>query len=257
MHWLSKCVALGTQPLTWVLLLLLWACWDAGRHPARTRRIITAAVVLLLAIGWRPLVNPLLAALENKYPEWSLDATLPADVAGVVVLGGASPQGFLVQTHPQSQLNDAAERMTAAAQLVRNYPQRRLLFTGGEGALFGHGASEAQRAKAVFATLGLEPSALLLEEASRNTYENALFSARLPGVDVRRPWVLVTSAWHMPRAVAAFEAQGWNVIPYPVDHRSAQNIPWTEYSLQDGVRLWQLCLHEYVGLAAYRLLGRS
>jgi len=95
------------------------------------------------------------------------------------------------------------------------------------------------------------------ESRSRTTYENAVFTAALPGVDKRRPWLLVTSAWHMPRALATFRAAGWNVTPYPVDYRTGTRTPWTEYSLVDSLRRWGIALHEWAGLLAYRLAGRA
>ncbi|MGQ0708620.1 MAG: YdcF family protein [Rhodoferax sp.] len=257
MQLLAKLVALGTQPLGWVLLGMVLALWALPRRPALARRALWLSLALLLALGWRPLVNPLLAYLEGQYPESPPSAALPADLAGVVVLGGATAPGFLAQAHPQPLLEDGAERMTAAAALARQHPQWTLIFTGGEGQLLGSGPSEAERARAVFAQLGLAPASLVLESASRNTHENAVFSARMPGVDPRQRWLLVTSAWHMPRAMASFQAAGWNVLAYPVDQRSAPEVPWTEYSLQEGARLWQLALHEILGLWAYRLLGRA
>jgi len=95
------------------------------------------------------------------------------------------------------------------------------------------------------------------EFGSRTTYENAVFTAALPGVDRTRPWLLVTSAWHMPRALATFRAAGWNVTPYPVDYRTGIRTPWTEYSLVDSPRRWRIALHEWAGLLAYRLAGRA
>jgi uncharacterized SAM-binding protein YcdF (DUF218 family) len=79
----------------------------------------------------------------------------------------------------------------------------------------------------------------------------------MAGVDVKKPWLLVTSAWHMPRAMATFEKAGWNVTPYPVDFRTGRSTPWTDYSLSDGAAKWQLVLHELLGLWVYQLTGRA
>jgi uncharacterized SAM-binding protein YcdF (DUF218 family) len=83
-----------------------------------------------------------------------------------------------------------------------------------------------------------------------------VLTAQLPGIDIKQPWLLVTSAWHMPRSMGTFVTAGWNVTAYPVDFRTAPSTPWTAYSLKDGARDWQLALHELVGLLAYRLAGR-
>jgi uncharacterized SAM-binding protein YcdF (DUF218 family) len=183
-----------------------------------------------------------------------------ADVSaydGVIVLGGALDSGMVARDHTQPVLNDAAERMTAASALARKYPQLQMVFTGGEGEFFGAGPSEAQRAKAFFDAMGLPPARFLYEDQSRNTYENAIFTATMNGVDKKKRWLLITSAWHMPRAMATFEKAGWNVTAYPVDFRTGLHTPWTRYSLAQGAERWQMVLREWIGIAAYRITGRS
>lgn len=155
----------------------------------------------------------------------------------------------------EPQLNAGAERMTTVLPMLRQIPRLQVLFTGGEGEYFGSGPSEADRARRIFAQLGLDTTRVLFENASRNTYENAVFSARLAGVDPYQPWILITSAGHMPRALAVFRKQGWNVTPYSVDFNAGLSTPWTQYTPGDFSR-WDAVLHEYVGIAAYRLMGR-
>ena len=250
----AKFLALWTQPLAWVALLLLLALllW---RRPKAPRRLLIGALVLLLLIGWQPLPDLLLRNLERQYTEFDPDATLQA-YAGVVVLGGAQESGALAQAHAQPLLNGSAERMTTVTALLRHQPRLRVVFTGGEGRLIAEGATEAARAKAFFDTQGVPPDRVVYESASRNTYENAVLSAQLPGIAITEPWLLLTSAWHMPRAMATFEAAGWNITAYPVDFRTADRTNWTEYSLLGGADRWQIALHELLGLAAYRLSGR-
>jgi uncharacterized SAM-binding protein YcdF (DUF218 family) len=132
-----------------------------------------------------------------------------------------------------------------------------VLFTGGEGELFANGISEAERARRFFEGQGIPASKLLFESASRTTYENAVLSRQLPGVDPTQPWLLLTSAFHMPRAMAAFRRAGWHVTAYPVDFRSGLATPWTQYSMDQGVQKWRVALHELLGLLAYRLTGRA
>ena len=115
------------------------------------------------------------------------------------------------------------------------------------------GEAEAVQAEAFFTSVGVPAQRMQFEGSSRTTYENASYTARLPGVDKTRPWLLVTSAWHMPRALAVFNAAGWNVSPYPVDYRTGTQTPWFEYSLAQSTLRWQLALHEWVGWLAYRL----
>lgn len=252
----SKVLAFATQPLAWVALLLL-----AGLLVQRWRRrtgpgLIWLGLAVLLLQGWEPLPDALIRRLETRYPVVN-DLPDAQRYAGVVVLGGALEPSPIWEAHRgQPALNDAAERMTATLPLLQRHPHLQLLFTGGQGELLGQGLTEAERARIFYASQDAPLQQLRLESASRNTHENAVLSAALPGIDKTRPWLLVTSAWHMPRAMATFEKAGWNVTAYPVDFRTGETTPWTAYSLGGGNGRWLLALHEYLGLLAYRLSGK-
>lgn len=245
-----------TQPLAWVALLLLAGLWLTANRSHWAMRVNTMALALLLLLGWEPLPDAALRQLEAQYPANSADQDWHT-YAGVIVLGGALEPAYVWAIPNQSALNDAAERMTEVIPLLRRQPQLKVLFTGGEGELFANGLSEAERARLFFRGQGLAPDKLLLESASRTTYDNAVMSKQLPGVDATKPWLLLTSAFHMPRAMAAFQKAGWSVTAYPVDFRSGAKTPWTQYSMDQGVKKWRLALHEMLGLLAYRLAGRA
>lgn len=242
-----------TQPLVWVVALLATSLL-MRRNLTLSRTLVGVGLALLLLVGWQPLPDLLIRKLESQYEEFSPLADLQSYV-GVVVLGGATEPGYLAQGHSQPLLNDAAERMTAPLAILRKNPHLRVLFTGGEGALLGTGPSESARALIFFESQGILGK-VEYEAQSRNTYENATLTAGLPRVDIKQRWLLVTSAWHMPRSMATFAKAGWNVTAYPVDFRTGASTPWTEYSLLSGLRAWQLVLHELVGSMAYRLAGR-
>jgi len=252
----SKFFLFLTQPLAWVAALLLGGLLLISARPRWAARLCASALGLLLLLGWEPLPDAALRYLETQYPavtptqDWS-------HYAGVIVLGGALAPAYVWTAPQQSALNDAAERMTEVIPLVRQHPQLKVLFTGGEGELFANGISEAERARRFFEGQGLPPSKLLLESASRTTYENAILSRALPGIDPTQPWLLLTSAFHMPRSMAAFRKAGWKVTAYPVDFRSGLKTPWTQYSMDQGAQKWKIALHELLGLLAYRLAGRA
>jgi uncharacterized SAM-binding protein YcdF (DUF218 family) len=213
------------------------------------------SAVLLALTGLQPLPDALLAELEDQYPEMAADADL-SGYTGMVVLGGALEPGRLSLHHQQPLLDGGAERMTMAVAVWRRNPSMRVVFTGGEGEMFGTGPSEGERAGVFFDSLGLPREALTLESRSQNTYENALFTRDLPGIDTHQRWLLVTSAWHMPRSLAVFQKAGWNVTPYPVDFRTGGRTPLTAYSMREGADHWETALHEYLGLVSYKLAGR-
>lgn len=248
---LSKLVDAALMPLSWVALLML-AGLPQRSAPYR-RALLAFAWILLVALGWEPLPDALLRQLESRYPEVAPAADLRG-FRGVVVLGGALEPSYLAQAHTTPVLNEAAERMTQAVALARRYPHLQIVFTGGEGDLLAQGPTEAARASQFFQNQGLETARVRLEDASRNTRENAEMGAQLVGAEKREPWLLLTSAWHMPRAYAAFKQAGWNVQAYPVDFRTGSSTPWSRYSLGQSLRKWHLALHEHVGLLAYRFM---
>ncbi len=254
MFYASKILSVLTQPLTWVAILLLVAWWRQPESPVAARRIHLLAVILALAVGWKPLPDALLRHLEylTKAPGGGLEA-----YAGMVVLGGAILPPHMREGRDQVSLNEAAERMTVPVALMRQYPHLLLLFTGGESGLSPEGTSAATSARRFFRSLGVEDERAIYEAVARTTYENAVLSAAMPGVDKGRPWLLVTSAWHMPRALATFRDAGWNVTPYPVDYLTGTRTHWTEYSLVGSALRWQIALHEYFGWLAYWVAGRA
>ena len=141
----SKVLALFAQPLHWVIAMLALSVLLPQTRRQLARRMTLSAMLLLLALGWQPLPDVMVRQLESTYSEFAPDANLTG-YAGVVVLGGALDAGYLAQDHQQPLLGASAERMTAAFALAQRHPGLRIVFTGGEGELFGTGPSEADRA---------------------------------------------------------------------------------------------------------------
>lgn len=254
MFYLSKFSFLIVQPLTWVVMLLVLALVLSmtSSRMSTMRNLLAVAVTLLVFIGWSPLSNAALRSLEDRYQPPNGDLS---KFTGMIVLGGVFG-GDDGRGHGQIALSGSAERVVVPVTLMRQYPYMRLLFTGGEAALLPTGQPEAAVARIFFDRMGVDLRRITYENESRNTFENSKMSARLPDVDTRAPWLLVTSASHMPRAVATFRKAGWNVTAYPVNYYSVNHTHWLSYSLLRGVVVWQLAIHEYLGLEVYRLAGR-
>jgi len=257
LHVVSKLMALAWQPLSWVALILVIGVALSFVRAQRWRRwgrwLCAMALALLLLLGWYPLPDHLARGLEDRYQAPSGDLS---GYTGMVVLGGAFRRDD-GRERRQPSLGCAGERVVVPVPLMNQYPQMRLLFTGGDAAIFRPANEpEANVARAYFERMGTDMSRVLIESKSRNTYENATLSRTVPGVDIRQPWLLVTSAVHMPRALATFRKAGWNVTPYPVDYDSFGGDFWMAYDLYLGVTAWQSVLREYLGIAFYRLTGR-
>jgi uncharacterized SAM-binding protein YcdF (DUF218 family) len=157
------------------------------------------------------------------------------------------------------KLDDAAERITATVELARRYPNARIVFSGGTAALMFDQLPEAPFAVKEFEALGVARDRITAEEQSRNTVENAVFSRLVANPKPGERWLLVTSAYHMPRAMAVFRAAGFPVEAYPVDWRTRGPIDLLRLSgsLSEGLARTDTAVHEWVGLVAYRLTGRT
>jgi len=248
---ISKLVGALVRPESWLIIgmgLALLALLLRRLQLAGFVLGLTFCATLLVAIF--PLGELLLQPLEARYP-----ANPPLEqVDGIIVLGGGEDPAKSV-FWGQTQLREGAERYTAALELARRFPQAQVLFAGGKGQLrdlAGGGTSEGSVAQAFFSAQGLAPGRLLLEQESRNTIENASHSFALAQPKVGQNWVLVTSAFHMPRAMHAFSRAGWpGLVAYPVDHRSGKFVDGIGWDLADNLRVLNTALNEYVGLLVY------
>jgi uncharacterized SAM-binding protein YcdF (DUF218 family) len=219
------------------------------------RLLLSVSVPLLLIFGLSPAGNWLILPLEMRFPAPMLEGRR---VDGVIVLGGALQERQTL-THGPAALNDAGERLVAMADLARRFPEARVLFTGGAGVYSGAEVPEGEMVRRKLGEFGLAPSRVLIESRSVDTHENARFSKPLLDPKPGETWLLVTSAWHMPRSVGVFRAAGWDVVAYPVDFRTAGwRDAWRGFSsVSDGLRRTETAAREYVGLVVYRLTGRS
>ena len=232
--------------LFWLLALLL-----LNRYPRTARAMLWGGLATLALLGIRVLPDALLRNLENRYAVPPAEHI--ADHAGVIVLGGAFDSPEIFADRAQVPLNQGAERMTVPVGWLHKHPTMELIFTGGEGRLMTTGTTEAQMAEQFYREQGLNMSTVLLESGARNTRENALNVARLLGERCgTERWLLVTSAWHMPRSVPEFQALHCQVTPFPVDFLTGESTPWNEYSLAHSLLRWQIALHEWLGALVYR-----
>jgi len=251
---LTKLLWIVVQPSNVLLLALLagalawWLGW-----PRIGASLTTAAALGLLLISVLPLGQWLLLPLENRFPALR---DPPQLVDGIIVMGGGIP-ARLVASRDQFVVSDTAERFTTLIELARRYPAARLVFTGGSPHLHDDPMTEAEAAARFYREQGLDLARLTFENESRSTFENALLSQRLVAPAPGERWLLITSAFHMPRAVGVFRRVGWPVVAYPVDYRTTGEMTLVG-SLDVGSRLQELDLAAagWLGLVLYRLLGR-
>jgi len=218
------------------------------------RRLVIASLVLLAIAGLSPLGNMLILPLEERFPAWDASRGAPD---GMVVLGGAMAADVAAARNDVA-LNEAAERMTATVELAHRYPNARIIFSGGDGSIAFSG-NESEAALRLFARLGLATGRVAVEDQSRNTVENAVFSKQMAAPKPGERWLLITSAYHMPRAMGIFRMAGFPVEAYPVDWRTrgAGDALRPFSTLAEGLRRTDTAVREWAGLVVYRLTGRS
>jgi uncharacterized SAM-binding protein YcdF (DUF218 family) len=252
---LGKFLGWITDPGIWLILLLLGASLGSFRRRGRGGRgFLLMATLLTLTLAVLPVGAWLLLPLENRFPA---PASLPDHIDGILVLGG-SLDGEASAARGQPVLNDSGERLTAAVALARAHPEAKLIFSGGSNSIWAGQEPEARYVERLLLDLGVPPGQLTIEGAARTTRENASALTALLGAQSQGNWVLVTSAWHMPRAVGCFRHLGWQVIPYPVDYRTeGKGEPLKPLAPMAGFADLSVALHEWLGLAAYRIQGAT
>lgn len=254
---LSKTLGVMALPTNFLISLgIIGALLCATRWARLGRRLAVTAIVLLAIVGFSPLGNLLLYPLESRFPPWNAASGAPD---GIIVLGGPIDAELSVE-HDTPVVRSAADRLIAGAALARRYPNARFVFTGGSPNLIGNDAREADYAGAIFESLGIAKSRLIMERRSRNTYENAQFTADMVKPKPGERWLLVTSAFHMPRSIGLFRKAGFTVEAYPVDWRVGRG--WSDVLAftpiaNDGLARTDIGLREWMGLVAYRLTGKT
>lgn len=227
----------------------------ATRFRRLGRALMGVSLVLLAICAWSPLGKLLLYPLETRFPAWDASKGAPD---GIIVLGGPL-DADLSAAHGQAVVSAAGDRIVAGAMLAHRYPNARLLYTGGSANLLSNDAKEADYAADLFEGLGIARARLLTERSSRNTLENAEFSKAMVDPKPGERWVMVTSAFHMPRAVGLFRKAGFEVEAYPVDWKLGKDVDLFTFSniAGDGLARTDPAVREWMGLIAYRLAGKT
>jgi uncharacterized SAM-binding protein YcdF (DUF218 family) len=220
------------------------------------RGLVTASIALFAVCGFSPLGNLLLYPLESRFPPW--DATRGAP-DGIVVLGGPiDPE--ISAAHGVAAFKGSVDRLIAAAELAHRYPNARILFSGGNANLVADdSAKEADYAVTVLEGLGVAKARLTTERRSRNTLENAEFSKAIAAPKSGERWLLVTSAYHMPRSIGIFRKVGFAVEPYPADWLTGRRADLLTFSpvAIEGLSRVETAVREWMGLTAYWISGKT
>ena len=251
----GKVFWIAAQPLTLALIVevLAFLALLTGRRTLAGFLSLLAGtllfVVLFTSIGaWS------LQQLEARYPR----LTLTTPPACMIVLGGAFDLEVSAGRGGM-EMNQAADRFIEAARLGRLYPQARILVSGGDGSFSGEYKGDADLSPAYFEAMGIAPARIIREPASRNTAENVGETRALLETYHLTDCLLITSAYHMPRAKALFDQAGVTTLPWPTDYRSSGRVElrldFTQPSL--NAQLASTAAREWGAIWFSRLSGQS
>lgn len=253
---LSKIAGFFLQPLNFSILLVA-AGVAAGLSGFRLLGIgaSLAGCLLLMLSAWTSLGALMLEPLEDRFPRPALP---PENVAGIIILGGGF-EGAVNLVRGGYELNSSGDRFVEAAILARRYPDAKLVVSGDKGVLIGESEGDATTAPRLFTAFGVARDRLILEGRSRNTDENARFTKELVQPKPGETWLLVTSAFHMPRSVALFRKSAFPVVPWPTDYRTTgrKGFGFFGDNSNTSLQITTAAIREWIGLIAYRLSGRT
>ncbi|WP_435641778.1 YdcF family protein [Micavibrio aeruginosavorus] len=254
--WLSKILWAVISPVNLAAILL---ALGVGLGPFFRRvgyGLCACALAIIVVFGVLPTGTNLVAWLERQVPA---PASLPGEITGIIVLGGMF-ETRLYNEVSGPQLNENVDRALKAMEIGRKYPNAKLVFSGGSGFLTENSRTEDMDVADFLARQGFPLDNVLFENESRNTYENILNSKELIRPGVGETWILITSAFHMPRAMAVANELGWtDIIPVPVDYRTSGQYRIAPRRLDVLGEMYRssIAIKEIIGLNAYRFLGRA
>jgi len=254
LFYLSKIFWFFVQPLNLAIFLLAFSLlvgWFGWRK-LRGFTLFLSFLILALA-SWTSLGALLLNPLEERFPR----PAAPDNVAGIIVLGGGL-EGAINLARGGYDINSGGDRFLEAAVLARRYPDAKIVISGGTGTLVLDGEGDADTAPKLFEALGIPASRLILEKESRNTYENVENIKALVTPARNEAWLLVTSAFHMPRSMGLFRKAAIPVVPWPVDYRTTgeEGIGVMKDNPADSLQTTTIAVREWIGLIGYKFVGR-
>ncbi|MFD0766554.1 YdcF family protein [Mucilaginibacter lutimaris] len=236
---LSKLLYVFILPLTWVFCLLLYTLF--AKNKGHKRKVLILAIFIFWFFGNRFTAN-LMANIWDVNPGVSAAKSYSA----AVLLGGFVSEGKNGEGH----FNGAADRYNTAVKLLQTGTAGHLLFSGGNADINPDGFSEAQFVGQELKKLNIADSLVLLDDKARNTMENAAFSKDLlQKAGLKPPYLLVTSAYHMRRAMLIYKKAGLEVVPYPCDYITNYGtiMPTDFVPGVEAIGAWNTYIKELVG----------
>ncbi len=217
--------------------------------------ILYFTLFLFFITGVLPTGPYLFYLLEKNYHN---KINLPENVNGILILSGATDP-FLTKEYDQISLNGSAERLTESIELIKKYPKAKVFFAGGTAESIQYpDLSHSYVAKKFYESLDVNTKNIFFDKKSRNTYENIVFAKKKFNPNINEKWILITSAFHLKRAISVGEKLGWELIPYATDYKQPKKFKWElSFDFFGNLGKLQNSSHEWIGIISYYLMGRS
>ncbi len=250
--YLSKLIGFLFSPLVWVATLLLWSFFTKIERRAKRLRITALLVLLLCSNSF--IVDECYRAWEPVTPDYDL---MDTHFDGAIVLGGIGNVDMRLQ---KINFGCSGDRLFQVLPFYKKGRIDKIIFTGGSGSIEFPEKREGTYVRKYLNSIGFADSCLVIENDSRNTYENAVFTKKLlDSLGIKGNFLLVTSAYHMPRAMAVFKKAGYeNLTPYQFNKFSGVRRFTPDHLLvpnSDALFSLQFLIHEWVGFVTYKLKG--
>jgi len=216
------------------------------------KRIGVFSVILMTLIAVTPIGYFSVEYLENLHS----NVKLPRNVTGIIVLAADENPNISEKRHIPI-MGSAAQRYIYLKRLSKTYPRAKIILVGSTNALYPSGKMTTKQViQPVLDIMNIPRWRTRYETKSRNTHENAILSAKKIKPSSKEKWLLVTSAYHMQRALLSFKKAGWNVVPSPSDYLTSGKEEFHfGLNMPHNVRLLSIAAHEYYGLLSYWLMG--
>ena len=209
---------------------------------------ISLSIFLIIISSIAPTGKLLLNYLEKDYYE----SKIPDQIDGIIVLSGAI-EPKLTTEFKKIQLNESAERLTEFILLSKKNPRIKKIFSGGNAILFDRSLNQSKFASKLFKEFNIKN--IIYENKSRNTYENILFSHRKINPKKNEKWVLITSAFHMKRALMIANEVNWNLIPLAVDFKTNKNIIFYQsLKFSKNIYYFNTAIREILAIIMYQII---
>jgi uncharacterized SAM-binding protein YcdF (DUF218 family) len=248
----SKVLTFLVSPMVWFFALMIWGL--RTKDERKKKKLFITALVLIYVCCNSFFVDELARAWEPVTPDYYLSEE-KYDVA--IILGGI---GSIDERQQRLDFTFSSDRLWQTLELYHRGRVKQIMFTGGSGSIRYPDHKEGFYVKKYLTTIHVPDSALIIENESKNTYENAVNSKKiLDSLQFKGSILLVTSAFHMPRALACFKKAGYtNLTPYLTNRISGpRRFDWDHCFLPNpsALNLLNMLIHEWIGFAVYKLKG--